>query len=163
MVSAKREGRVVSDKMDKTVVVAVERKAAHPKYAKTITRTKRYKAHDEYNRCQIGDRVMIRETRPLSKEKNWMVTKILSRGDDIVVVDAPTYQWNTSATFPDEVVVGRSAPLIVSISLSSNQTIKAVSINRMKSLKEVISVEVFLIVCTADFDIDKKILRRAKL
>jgi small subunit ribosomal protein S17 len=74
-----REGLVVSDKMDKTVVVAVETRKVHPLYKKAVRVTKRYKAHDENNACKIGDKVKIVETRPLSKEKNWRVTEIMSK------------------------------------------------------------------------------------
>jgi small subunit ribosomal protein S17 len=70
-------GRVVSNKMDKTVVVAVERRVAHPRYGKIVVRTKKYKAHDEENRCQEGDEVRIAETRPLSRTKRWRVVEIL--------------------------------------------------------------------------------------
>ncbi|MBX5464039.1 MAG: 30S ribosomal protein S17 [Clostridia bacterium] len=75
-------GRVVSDKMDKTVVVAVERMVADPVYGKTVRRTRRFKAHDEENRCRVGDRVRLMETRPLSKEKRWRVVEILSRKEE---------------------------------------------------------------------------------
>ena len=68
----------MSDKMDKTVVVAVENRAPHPKYGKIVVRTQRYKAHDEENKCQVGDRVRIQETRPLSRTKHWIVADILS-------------------------------------------------------------------------------------
>jgi small subunit ribosomal protein S17 len=70
-------GRVVSNKMDKTVVVAVEKRVAHPRYGKIVVRTKKYKAHDEENRCQEGDQVRIAETRPLSRTKRWRVVEIL--------------------------------------------------------------------------------------
>ena len=76
-----RFGIVVSDKMQKTVVVAVESTIRHRLYHKTLRRTKRYKAHDEHNTCQLGDRVRIVETRPLSKEKRWRVAEILVRGN----------------------------------------------------------------------------------
>jgi small subunit ribosomal protein S17 len=69
---------VVSDKMQKTVVVAVENRAPHPKYGKIVVRTRRYKAHDEENQCRVGDRVRIQETRPLSRTKRWVVAEILS-------------------------------------------------------------------------------------
>ena len=72
-------GRVVSNKMDKTVVVSVESLKRHPLYGKVIRRRKRYKAHDENNACQIGDLVRMIESRPLSKEKRWVVTEILER------------------------------------------------------------------------------------
>lgn len=70
-------GVVVSDKMDKTVVVAVERKMAHPLYGKQIKKTKKFHAHDEENRCKVGDVVRIRESRPLSKLKRWVVVEII--------------------------------------------------------------------------------------
>ncbi len=72
-------GTVVSDKMDKTVVVEVLRAKPHPIYGKVVRRTKRYKAHDEENKCREGDVVRILESRPLSKEKRWVVVDILSR------------------------------------------------------------------------------------
>ena len=74
-----REGLVVSDKMDKTVVVAVVEKYKHPLYKKTVSRTKRFKAHDENNECGVGDRVEIVETRPISKDKCWRVNKIVEK------------------------------------------------------------------------------------
>lgn len=74
-----RTGTVVSDKMDKTVVVTVQRQLLHSKYKKIIRRSKRYVAHDEQNSCGIGDTVRIIETRPLSKRKNWRVEKILEK------------------------------------------------------------------------------------
>jgi len=74
-----REGLVVSDKMDKTVVVAVETRKVHPLYKKAIRVTKKYKVHDENNACKIGDKVRIVETRPLSKEKRWRVGEIMSK------------------------------------------------------------------------------------
>ena len=74
-----RVGKVVSDKMNKTVVVAVERKVPHALYNKPMVSTKRFKAHDENNECQVGDTVKIVETRPLSKDKCWRVVEILER------------------------------------------------------------------------------------
>ncbi len=77
MATKERIGVVVSDKMDKTVVVAVEMRSPHPKYGKIMVRTKRYKVHDEDNECNTGDRVRIQETRPLSKTKRWAVADVL--------------------------------------------------------------------------------------
>ncbi len=74
-----REGLVVSDKMDKTVVVAVEDRFKHALYGKVLRQTARLKAHDEQNDCGVGDRVLIMETRPLSATKRWRVVKILER------------------------------------------------------------------------------------
>lgn len=74
-----RTGKVVSDKMDKTIVVAIEDFVKHPLYKKTIKRTIKLKAHDENNSCGIGDRVTIMETRPLSRDKRWRLTEILEK------------------------------------------------------------------------------------
>ena len=74
-----RTGRVVSDSMDKTVIVAVERVVPHPLYGRRIKRTKRYMAHNEDNMAKVGDRVRLMETRPLSKRKRWRVVEILER------------------------------------------------------------------------------------
>ena len=74
-----RVGRVVSDKMDKTVVVAIEDNVKHPLYKKIIKNTISLKAHDENNSCGVGDRVLIMETRPLSKDKRWRVAQIIEK------------------------------------------------------------------------------------
>jgi small subunit ribosomal protein S17 len=74
-----REGLVVSDKMDKTVVVSVEDRVKHAMYGKVLRRTSKYKAHDENNECGIGDRVLLMETRPLSATKRWRVIEILEK------------------------------------------------------------------------------------
>jgi small subunit ribosomal protein S17 len=73
-----REGVVVSDKMTKTRVVVIERVYRHPRYERVITRSKRLKAHDEQNASKVGDRVLIEETRPLSKEKRWRILQVLA-------------------------------------------------------------------------------------
>lgn len=78
MAVKERVGVVVSDKMDKTVVVAIENRSPHPKYRKIVVRTKKYKVHDEENQCKEGDRVRIRETRPLSRTKRWTVAEIIN-------------------------------------------------------------------------------------
>jgi len=74
-----RIGRVVSDKMDKTIVVAVETKVRHPLYGKTVNRTTKFKAHDENNEANVNDRVEIMETRPLSKDKRWRLVRIVEK------------------------------------------------------------------------------------
>ena len=74
-----RVGKVVSDKMDKTVVVLIEDNVKHPLYKKIIKNTVKLKAHDENNQCGVGDRVLIMETRPLSKDKNWRVVEIVEK------------------------------------------------------------------------------------
>lgn len=76
-------GKVVSDKMQQTIVVAVETHFAHPRYEKPIVRTKKFKAHDPENKCKIGDRVRLRECRPLSKTKRWIVIGVTS-GDGVL-------------------------------------------------------------------------------
>jgi len=80
-----RLGLVVSDKMNKTVVVAVETPKRHPLYKKTIRRVVKYKAHDEENKCQRGDKVRIVEVRPLSRDKRWQVAEIVSRGEVVEI------------------------------------------------------------------------------
>ena len=72
-------GIVISNKMDKTIVVQVESRFPHPIYSKTMVKTKKYLAHDEMEQCNIGDEVLVQETRPLSKRKRWTLTKILSK------------------------------------------------------------------------------------
>ena len=74
-----RVGRVVSDKMEKTIVVAVEDFVRHPLYGKAVKRTKKFKAHDENNECRIGDKVRIMETRPISKDKRWRLVLIVEK------------------------------------------------------------------------------------
>mgnify|MGYP002777218198 CR=1 FL=1 len=83
MAVKERVGLVVSDKMDKTLVVAVENRSAHPKYGKIVVQTKRYKAHDEENKCRTGDLVRIQETRPLSRTKRWIVADILNTASPV--------------------------------------------------------------------------------
>jgi small subunit ribosomal protein S17 len=82
-----RVGIVVSNKMDKTVVVKVSRHAEHPLYGKRVIKTKKYVAHDEENTCRVGDQIRIRETRPLSKTKRWELVEIVRR--------APVFDSNT--------------------------------------------------------------------
>ena len=81
-------GRVVSDKMPKTIVVAVESRRQHPLYHKPVKRTKRFKVHDEENACHVGDLVRIVETRPLSKDKSWRVEAILEKSTGIGEIQA---------------------------------------------------------------------------
>lgn len=74
-----RTGVVVSDKMDKTIVVAIKTKVRHPLYGKMVNRTRKFKAHDENNECGIGDTVKIMETRPISKDKHWRLVEIIEK------------------------------------------------------------------------------------
>ena len=82
MALKERVGIVVSDKMDKTVVVAVVNRYPHPTYKKIVSRTTRYKAHDPENTCETGDRVRIKETRPLSAHKRWAIEEILNKSNN---------------------------------------------------------------------------------
>ncbi len=79
---ATKTGRVVSNAMDKSVVVAVDRLVKHPFYGKTIRRTSKFMAHDETNQCRVGDKVRIRESRPLSKRKRWIVEHVLEQAKE---------------------------------------------------------------------------------
>ena len=79
MINKVYTGKVISNKMDKTVVVAVTRLFQHPVYKKTVKKVSKFKAHDEENRCKIGDDVKITETRPLSKDKRWLVLEIMGK------------------------------------------------------------------------------------
>ena len=74
-----RTGKVVSDKMDKTIVVAVERKVRHPLYGKILKKTTKFKVHDEVNEAKVNDKVMIMETRPISKDKRWRLVKVVEK------------------------------------------------------------------------------------
>jgi small subunit ribosomal protein S17 len=74
-----RVGKVVSDKMDKTIVVAIENSVKHPLYKKIVKRTYKLKAHDENNECKVGDKVKVMETRPLSREKRWRLVEIIEK------------------------------------------------------------------------------------
>ncbi len=76
-----RRGRVVSNSMEKSIVVAVDRLVMHPLYRKTIRRTSKFMAHDEQNQCQVGDKVVIEETRPLSKRKRWRLKEVLDKAE----------------------------------------------------------------------------------
>jgi len=78
-----RTGKVVSDKMEKTAVIAVESRVKHPLYGRVVTQTKKFKAHDEENTCRVGDTVKIMETRPLSKDKCWRVIDVIERAEQI--------------------------------------------------------------------------------
>lgn len=82
-------GTVVSDRMQKTVVVEVKRRVLHEKYKKYITKRNRFKAHDESDECGIGDRVMIVETRPMSAQKRWRVVKVLEKAKGVIEIENP--------------------------------------------------------------------------
>ena len=88
MAVKERIGTVVSDKMEKTVVVAVESRFPHPIYQKTVSRTTRYKAHDEDNTCRVGDRVRITEPRPMSPQKRWAIAEVLSHSPKAAAEEA---------------------------------------------------------------------------
>ncbi len=98
-------GTVISDKMDKTVVVAVERLVRHPLYKKVIRRTSKFYAHDEGNECRVGDTVEIMETRPLSKLKRWRVTRILQRAKVPLSIAREEVSEETEEQLLEEVLV----------------------------------------------------------
>lgn len=77
-------GLVISDKMNKSIVVEIENRYSHPIYSKTMVKTKKYLAHDELNECKIGDQVLVQECRPLSKRKRWVLIKIISKSSVII-------------------------------------------------------------------------------
>jgi small subunit ribosomal protein S17 len=99
-----RLGQVVSDKMDKTVVVEVSGPKRHPLYKKTIRRVVRYKAHDEKNECQVGDKVRIVETRPLSHQKRWRVDEILVKGEVVEVSPEEITREDLEKVIPEKKV-----------------------------------------------------------
>jgi small subunit ribosomal protein S17 len=95
-------GLVVSDKMDKTVVVAVETPKRHPLYKKTVRRVVNYKAHDEENKCQKGDKVRIIETRPLSRDKRWRVAEIVTKGELVEISPEEIAQEDLAKVVPEK-------------------------------------------------------------
>ncbi len=97
-----RLGQVVSDRMDKTVVVAVESPKHHPLYKKTIKRVVKYKAHDEKNECRVGDKVRIVETRPLSREKRWRVAEIITKGEVVEISPEEITQEDLAKVQPEK-------------------------------------------------------------
>jgi len=97
-----RLGQVVSDSMDKTVVVEVSGPKRHPLYKKIIRRVVRYKAHDEKNECQVGDKVRIVETRPLSREKRWRVAEIVAKGEVVEISPGEITQEDLDKVMPEK-------------------------------------------------------------
>lgn len=97
-----RLGQVVSDSMDKTVVVEVSGPKRHPLYKKIIRRVVRYKVHDEKNECQVGDKVRIVETRPLSKEKRWRVAEIVAKGEVVEISPEEITQEDLEKVLPEK-------------------------------------------------------------
>jgi small subunit ribosomal protein S17 len=97
-----RLGQVVSDRMDKTVVVEVSGPKRHPLYKKTIRRVVRYKAHDEKNECRVGDKVRIVETRPLSREKRWRVAEIVTKGEVVEISPEEITQEDLEKVIPEK-------------------------------------------------------------
>jgi len=97
-----RLGQVVSDKMDKTVVVAVETPKRHPLYKKTMKRVVKYKAHDEKNKCRAGDKVIIVETRPLSREKRWRVAEIVAKAEVVEISPEEITREDLAKVMPEK-------------------------------------------------------------
>ena len=105
-----RLGQVVSDKMDKTVVVAVETPKRHRLYKKTMKRVVRYKAHDEKNKCRTGDKVMIVETRPLSREKRWRVAEIIAKAEVVEISPEEITREDLAKVLPEKKPKEKEAP-----------------------------------------------------
>jgi len=105
-----RLGQVVSDKMDKTVVVAVETPKRHPIYKKTLKRVVRYKAHDEKNQCQVGDKVIIVETRPLSREKRWRVAEIVAKAEVVEISPEEIAREDLAKIVPEKKTEEKAEP-----------------------------------------------------
>ncbi len=104
-----RLGQVVSDRMDKTVVVEVASPKRHPLYKKIIRRVVRYKAHDEKNECRVGDKVRIVETRPLSREKRWRVAEIVVKGEVVEISPEEITQEDLAKVQPEKKAKGKAA------------------------------------------------------
>jgi small subunit ribosomal protein S17 len=105
-----RLGQVVSDKMDKTVVVAVETPKRHPLYKKTMKRVVKYKAHDEKNKCRTGDKVIIVETRPLSREKRWRVAEIVAKAEVVEISPEEITREDLAKVIPEKKPKEKEAP-----------------------------------------------------
>lgn len=105
-----RLGQVVSDKMDKTVVVAVETPKRHRLYKKTMKRVVKYKAHDEKNKCRTGDKVMIVETRPLSREKRWRVAEIIAKAEVVEISPEEITREDLAKVLPEKKPKEKEAP-----------------------------------------------------
>ena len=152
-------GLVVSDKMDKTVVVAVERRIKHDKYLKTVVRTKRYKAHDEWNRCKIGDQVRIYETRPLSRTKCWMVDGILSAREHLSqsahqeeTNEESMFYRSVEAYLPKKVHLGETFPLSISIGADATQD----ALWKDRKLQKV-EVRAHVYASSSEFELDQRV------
>lgn len=153
-----RRGVVVSDKMDKTIVVAVENRVVHSKYRKVLVRTKRYKVHDENNVCKIGDRVRIHETKPLSRHKRWIVDEVLKSEEHVFsMIEATSVEENllihstVGASFPREVSVGERCTLEINLSLNLSDS------SLFDTLKsKTIKIGAFISISDLDFELDAK-------
>jgi small subunit ribosomal protein S17 len=107
-----RLGQVVSNKMNKTVVVAVETPKRHPIYKKTLKRVVRYKAHDEKNKCQVGDKVIIVETRPFSREKRWRVAEIVAKAEVVEISPLEIAQEDLAKVLPEKKAREEAGPVV---------------------------------------------------
>ncbi|NET11073.1 MAG: 30S ribosomal protein S17 [Symploca sp. SIO2B6] len=164
MLAKQLVGTVVSDKMNKTVVVAVQRRVKHPKYGKITVRTKRYKVHDEHNCCQAGDRVRIYETRPLSKTKRWAVDEILTNERHTTIdyyskAQVPQLglmiHRDIKASVPKKVYVGRQFSLEIKLQHPGLQRDKP-SVVEMSNHSP-INLAARVCVSKSDFDIDENL------
>lgn len=162
MAAKEMAGWVVSDKMDKTVVVLVERRVRHPKYRKYILRSKKYKAHDEDNKCFTGDKVRIRETRPLSRTKRWCVIEILRKSvktnmfnldqQDLRLHASNVFSCYGIADIPEEVLIGIPFSLRVSLQHPSDQDLSCSYTKEFQPMK----ITVYVVVSPLDFQVNEK-------
>jgi small subunit ribosomal protein S17 len=161
MTSREMQGKVVSDKMNKTVVVEVKKLTKHPKYNKIVERTKKYKVHDELNRCCTGDIVRIRETRPISKTKRWIVSKILSSLDNQKEIYPHECSLDINAYFPDKVFCKERNQLKIDIKLSNNQPDDYSYIEKIASLSGT-KIDAIITVSPENFNIHDPYFRETK-
>jgi len=131
-----RLGQVVGDKMDKTVVVEVSGPKRHPLYKKIIRRVVRYKAHDEKNECQVGDKVRIIETRPLSREKRWRVAEIVAKGEVVEISPEEITQEDLDRVIPEKKAKEKEAAAEVKPEAEANEELKEETKAEAKDSKE---------------------------
>jgi small subunit ribosomal protein S17 len=131
-----RLGQVVGDKMDKTVVVEVSGPKRHPLYKKIIRRVVRYKAHDEKNECQVGDKVRIIETRPLSREKRWRVAEIVAKGEVVEISPGEITQEDLDKVIPEKKAKEKEAAAEVKPEAEATEELKEETKAGAKDSKE---------------------------
>ena len=132
-----RLGQVVSDKMDKTVVVAVETPKRHPLYKKTMKRVVKYKAHDEKNKCRVGDKVIIMETRPLSREKRWRVAEIVAKAEVVEISPEEIAREDLAKVMPEKKPKEKEAPEVKAEQETKEEAAEAKAEKKAKATEKV--------------------------